>query len=420
MKESEILEAIVRVLEGADITEAGCTKESEPKQPADSLATDAETHTEIVQQIAHRRPREEARRNPRFPTSEALSGDFVSPVPFGLFVCGAQGACEMGNGTAVSDSNLPAHQPRPREDLEIIGGFHVVEFSEAGMQIQFPCGNPRKYSMNQLYLRIGDSLIPVGLQWLYERDGIIRAGVSFHEDLEQSTTLTGFLVGLSDRVIDFLTHRYIADNTQESKEIAVFAYFCILYNLRLRYIQALSLFNETKSGLKPFNTSDIQSHHLRRAARYYTYSEYLQIHSTISIVNIEEYKKVFDVFVKPYYEVGCGISGAEGRVVFLEQEIDSIVSNCLLFQEGETHQSDGFTGPLPSVYSCFVRLRELLPELFQSGTFTQQFEHYSSLIRSILLTREALMNPVSNPGLGQASSGADAGRFPAQDPKPDS
>jgi hypothetical protein len=366
----------------------------EEEAPVQTL-NDVETHSEIVALLAHRRPREETRRYPRFPTSESLHGDYSPQDPFGILVCIAKQPQES--------SAIPAYGKQPvipggneQAPLEVVSAFHVVDFSEEGMQIQFNCSNPLKYAMKQLSVRVGTSTSPVGMQWLSQQNGHVRAGLSFQEDIEQSPALCSILLKLSDRLIRFLTHRHIPDNMLQYQEIAVFSYFCILHNLRLQYIHALASHREAENTLIPLMKQTAGQKSIPDPLNNNNWSKYIQLQQCRSIIDTTDYRDNFRIFMNPYYEFGCNVNGVEGRITFLEKEVVDILLNTLLFHNSYLHCSNDIMNQLQPVYEDFKILRELLPELFQNERFIDQFKFYSSLITSVLLSRDVLIDQISS------------------------
>jgi hypothetical protein len=61
---------------------------------------------------------------------------------------------------------------------------------------------------------------------------------------------------------------------------------------------------------------------------------------------------------------------------------------------------------LKSLYDCFTTFRQLIPAAFQSEEFGKQFSYYSSLISSILSSREAIIDFISNLSFRKRTSGA--------------
>lgn len=348
--------------------------------------TDGETHNEIVALLAHRRPREETRRYPRFPSSEALSGEYSLETPFGAL---------------LSIGKLSLDEPNPSEAkeppvLEVVGGFEVVDFSEEGLQIQFSCSNPLKYAMKHLSIRVKTAMVPVGMQWLTQHNGHVRAGMSFQEDIEQSSGVCSILLELSNRLIRFLTHRHIPQNMFQYQEAAVFSYFCILHNLRLQYIQALASHKEAENTLIPMARKSMSQKVILDKLSENNWSKYIQLQQARSIIDTSDYRDNFRIFMNPFYEFGCNVTGKEGRITFLEKEVVDILLNTLLFYNNKLNYPSDIMNQLQPIYEDFKILRELLPELFQNEKFIEQFKFYSSLISSVTLSRDILIDEISN------------------------
>jgi len=365
------------------------------EESPDQTLNDAETHNEIVALLAHRRSREETRRYPRFPTSEALHGDYSPKDPFGILVCVGRQPQESGIIPAPARQTV-APGGNEQAPLEVVSVFHVVDFSEEGMQIQFSCSNPLKYAMKQLSIRVGTSTSPVGMQWLTQQNGHVRAGISFQEDIEQSPALCFILLELSERLIRFLTHRDIPENMLQYQEIAVFSYFCILHHLRLQYIHALAAHREAENTLIPLLKHTIDKESILDKLNNKNWSKYIQLQQCRSIIETTDYRDNFRIFMNPYYEFGCNVTGVDGRITFLEKEVVDILLNTLLFHNSNLHYSNDIINQLQPVYEDFKILRELLPELFQNERFIDQFKFYSSLISSVLLSRDVLIDQISS------------------------
>lgn len=352
----------------------------------DHTLNDAETHNEIVALLAHRRPREETRRYPRFPSSESLSGEYSAQDAFGVLVCA--GGSSLDLATTLGGNGPPA--------LEVVSPFHVIDYSEEGLQIQFSCANPLKYAMKQLSIKVAASTSPVGMQWLTQHNGHVRAGLSFQEDIEQSPAVCSILLRLSERLIRFLTHHHIPQNMLQYQEVGVFAYFCILHHLRLQYIQALASHKEAENTLLPLIKKTIGEQSNLDIINNTHWSKYIQLQQARSIIETSDYKDNFRIFMNPYYEFGCNVTGVEGRITFLEREVVDILLNTLLFHSSKLHYSNDIMNKLQPVYESFKILRELLPELFQNERFIDQFKFYSSLIASVMLSRDALIDQISS------------------------
>ncbi len=352
---------------------------------SDQHLNDAETHNEIVALLAHRRPREETRRYPRFPSSESLSGEYPAHDPFGVLVCSGTPSLDPAAGRGGGAT-----------PVEVISAFHVIDYSEEGLQIQFSCANPLKYAMRQLSIRVAASTSPVGMQWLTQHNGHVRAGLSFQEDIELSPGVCSILLRLSDRLIRFLTREHIPRNMLQYQEVAVFAYFCILHHLRLQYIQALAAHKEAENTLLPLIQKTVGERSNLDLIDNCHWSKYIQLQQARSIIETADYKDNFRIFMNPYYEFGCNVTGVEGRITFLEREVVDILLNTLLFHNSKFHYSNDIMNQLQPAYDSFKVLRELLPELFQNERFIDQFKFYSSLITSVMLSRDALIDQISS------------------------
>jgi hypothetical protein len=372
--------------------------ENDHEEQGFGIQTDAEAVVEMVELLAHRRSREEVRRHPRYPTAESLSGEYPPEAPFGWIVCGGETVHESGNGRCSSPQHPSVHRLPGSETLEVISGFHVVDFSQDGMQIQYKCGNPLKYSKRRLYLKVAGTTVPVSMQWFNGNDGMARAGVCFEESIDQSPRLAGILVELSDRLISYLVRYYLAENILKYREIAVFAFLCMLTNLRLRYVQALSTFNQTYATLDSFLGSNSVSPNTASRLKHLLLARLMHLHRPGKATDQEVRESLIASFMKPYEECGCSISGKEGRMVFLEKEVMEVVSSSLFFDDSGTSLHKGLISQLRPLHAYFNTLRELVPTLFGSDAFNSQFSHYSHAVSSVMDSREALIDLMSNLG----------------------
>ena len=390
--------------------------ENDHEEQGFGIQTDAEAVVEMVELLAHRRSREEVRRHPRYPTAESLSGEYPPEAPFGWILCGGEIVHESGNGRGSSPQHPSVHRLPGPETLEVISGFHVVDFSQDGMQIQYECANPLKYSKRHLYLKVAGSTVPVSMQWFNGNDGMTRAGVCFEESIDQSPGLAGILVELSDRLISYLVRHYLAENILKYREIAVFAFLCMLTNLRLHYVQALSTFNQTYATLDSFLGSNSVSPNTASRLKHLLLARLIHLHRPGKATDPEVRESLSASFMKPYEENGCSISGEEGRVVFLEKEVLEVVSGCLFFEDRGTSLHQGIISQLRPLHAYFNTLRELVPTLFGSDAFNSQFSLYSQAVSSVMDSREALIDLMSNLGsriCAVASPQPADSRFPA-------
>jgi hypothetical protein len=172
----------------------------------------------------------------------------------------------------------------------------------------------------------------------------------------------------------------------------------MLSNLRLRYVQALSTFNQTYSTLDSFLGSNSVSPNTASRLKHLLLARLIHLHRPGKATDPEVRESLIASFMKPYEENGCSISGKEGRVVFLEKEVLEVVSGCLFFEDSGTGLHKGLISQLQPLHAYFNTLRELVPTLFGSDAFNSQFSFYSQAVSSVMDSREALIDLMSNLG----------------------
>lgn len=99
-----------------------------------------------------------------------------------------------------------------------------------------------------------------------------------------------------------------------------------------------------------------------------------------------------------YREFGCSVSGKEGRVVFLEKEFLQVMSTSLFFEDMVDNPHKEVVTQFRSLQAHFNTLREYEPTLFGNEAFSNQFIHYSRAVSSVMDSREALIDVLSNLG----------------------
>jgi hypothetical protein len=144
----------------------------------DAQLTDEQSFQEMIESFAAFRPQSARRHFPRFPTDLALSGQLGARDYDGVLVCGAK------NSEKIVDI-----EEEETRDVIAPKGFHIVDFSERGFQIQFQCEDIARFFNHSLFITIGSVRIPVAFSWCRQSPPIGRGGVSFAEGAEGNPAL---------------------------------------------------------------------------------------------------------------------------------------------------------------------------------------------------------------------------------------
>lgn len=85
-------------------------------------------------------------------------------------------------------------------------------------------------------------------------------------------------------------------------------------------------------------------------------------------------------------------------MVFLEKEFLNVMSTSLFFEDLIANPYKGVLTQFSPLQAHFNTLREFEPTLFENEALSNQFIHYSRAVSSVMDSREALLDLLSNLG----------------------
>jgi hypothetical protein len=208
--------------------------------------------------------------------------------------------------------------------------------------------------------------------------------------------IASILLSFSDELVNFLVKNELGESG--SRPEMVFAFISLLYNLRLKFLEAVASFHESKIFIQRFVNPKF---HIRvdHIVRKFKYSKYYQINESRRLVNDSTFNSIVEAFLQPYHRLGCSLLGAGQDMLFLENDVLNLMMNCLVMPDPLQSRSETMGDSVKTVYELFLLLRSRSPEPFESHEFDKQFHCYSSLIGEIVLMRERLIDFLSGVGI---------------------
>jgi hypothetical protein len=320
----------------------------------------------LVESLVQVRSSAEARRKPRFSTPAALTGLEDSANDGFLFSETSGPSCgsgEAGGGGADAGG-----------DEGRLYGIKIVNFSENGIQIQFDCTATFEFLNSDLFLITGDAVIPVKFKWYRQSEQVCRGGLQFSENTNFGREAAGMISNLGTSLVDHLIDGFTGRAIPFSKQAGVYAYLAIFYSLRLLFLEKIAALKEFETRAATRSMSSVPDYILAR----------------LGGVNAERFCMVNDrligIFMKPYFDFGCGLLGMGEDVVFPQQDVRAAIINSIFFTEKNCLDS---IEPLPAIEHLYQRFQELklfLPGVFEGEEFDNQFKYYNTIIRGISLS----------------------------------
>lgn len=351
---------------------------------------------EMIESFAERRAEDEKRVYPRFMTPEGLNGEMDLRRPAGMLVCRKKGAQDQQQGGAGGTR-------APVGEFEKLSDMCFMDFSEEGAQIYFHCGNPAKIRESRLFLQIGSARIPVLLRWYQPSAEGHMAGFEFVEAQDRSPDLASLLVSLSDRLVDFLLYEHLPKWGKDHDQACIYTYLSIFYNLRLRFLETVAAFYKAQECAERCVTRE-QHRDIMRTLFEFESLRTLHFKQSKALGRDKPFQATLDLFMKPFLEYHCGISGEYNKVCFLENDVLNALINSVVFWNWSIPPPDELNERVRPAYRAFLTLRANLPGVFDDEQYDRQFVYYSFLIRSIILLKDQLIDIVSAscPFAGQA------------------
>ena len=340
--------------------------------------TDEQSSRQILESIAELRSENQKRNVPRFPTPAALSGKLGIEAPEGSLVL--EKADPTGDGTHKYEEQ-GSHGDGDNRVL----GFRIVDFSEKGVSLQFSCDNLLRLKESRLYLQLLGHRIPVSLRWMEQTSPITRGGFEFNTDIDSNQYLARIISILNTELVDFAVNTYEECPQLFNEQFGIFIYLSIYYGLRLRLMETIAAFNSSQLCDATDTLSTIDKR-LVQGFVCYPYSSTYNIEQVIKNRSDSRVKKQLHKYIRPLYEFGCSTTGMSTNIIFLKDEAWSTILNSVFIADEDCKYSSTILPSLSFLYHSFLRLKQLLPGLFEEEEFDNQFRYYSSVILQIAKT----------------------------------
>jgi len=339
-----------------------------PVESENKELTDEETFRQVVEGFAQVRPEDKQRKMPRFPTPGVLSAR--------LGVNGVEGNLvledfDFDDGPTSQSEDHPRKENGKDRSL----GVNIVDFCEAGIQLQFQCDDIFRLKESLLYLELHDQRFPVTMVWFQKSGSFSRAGFSFNTTVHSDLFLARFISILNAELVDFLLSGYRRNPTALTPQAAVFTYLSIYYGLRLRFMETVAEANTLASLSLP----DSPSGEFQDACS-------LPYTNTYNVEQLSRHKsdprvrKLLYQDIRPFYEFGCGIVGPGHKVIFLKEDALGTIFNSALTAPEDCRLSPEVSPGLSSLYQNFLDLKQLIPGILDEVDLDAQFRYYSSII----------------------------------------
>jgi len=327
--------------------------------------TDDQGFRNMVESLVQIRSNAEARRKPRFSTPAALTGLENSEYDGFLFSETTGPTC--GCGDALES------EADPRGNVGGLCGIKIVNFSENGIQIQFECTDPFELFNSHLFLIIGDASIPVKFKWYRLSQPVFRGGLLFSENTNLGREAAGMISNLGTSLVDYLIGGFTSKAIPFSAQAGVYAYLAIFYSLRLLLLEKIAALKELKTRAVTRNMSSVPDYILAKLGGLSA--------ERFCMVN----DRLIGIFMKPYFDFGCGLLGMGEDVVFPQQDVRAAIINSMFFTEKNCLDSTDLLPAIEQFHQRFLELKLLLQGVFEAEEFDNQFKYYNKIIRGISL-----------------------------------
>lgn len=343
--------------------------------------TDRGSFLQFVENIAKRRSGNEKRRFPRFPTSEALSGEVGTGGFTGVLVCDAEEVLET---EAVLNAATGEYAGGAYDgDDENVRGVNVIDFSEDGLQLQLYCKDWIRLSKSRVRLRMDGALAALSFRWCKQSGESSRGGFAIQGDIAENPGLVKVLNLLSDNLVDFLYAKMKHERGASWEQEAVLLYIALFYNLRLKMLRSLSSLHEVRR-LFVKNIGALYSSKLETLFSDRIYSKDFQLDLARKHAGSSYYRRLLSVFLKPYSAFGCCLigGGCEDAVLIGDDAFNAITNSLVAAKLPPGEDRREMTPVVRGLYEKFAILKTMLPEFFADEEFDNQFHIYNSLLRA--------------------------------------
>jgi hypothetical protein len=294
----------------------------------------------------------------------ALTGRLDKRDQDGLLLCEGGSAGEPGHPAEpqVSSSNFSE-------------GFHIVDFSEKGFQLQFPCDGALPFMSESATLVIRSERVPVVFSWFRHSPPVGRGGVSFAENAGGGTVLMNLLAKLGEELVHFLIQGLQDGRVNRTQRAAVYTCYAICHGLRLQFLQALAsvweLIRDVRGRPKSpgqFEESVLVQSGFRLDKWEFGDTQELRLAPAAA------------VFMKPFYEFGCALIGLHEDSLFLEDDALAVVTHSILLPRQMSAERLKLLPRSRSLHQALTELRKLFPGMFDDTQYDLQFGYYCALV----------------------------------------
>jgi hypothetical protein len=358
---------------------------------------DTKTVRQMVESFEERRSDDEKRLYPRFMTAEGLTDAAELWRPSGILICKREVSQSQHNLESFAPDHADSDKKHlPIGDFEKVSQMYIIDFSEKGVQVYFECDNQAKILSSVFSLQIGIIRIPVYPRWYQLSPEGNTAGFEFADKIDYNNHLAKILVRLSDKSIRFLINDHLRNLVAEHRQSCVYAYLSILYNLRLRFLECLALFNEAKQSIEQF----VDPQHHKEMLHIFLEFECLRslhLRHARALGRDKDLPATLEPFIELFRDFECSISGKSQKVIFLEKDVLNILENSIIYWNWGIHPPGELIDQVIPAYNSFMTLKSILPGVFESKEFDNQFDYYSFVIRSMTLLKDKLIDLLSAP-----------------------
>ncbi len=360
---------------------------------------DCESVRQMVESLVLGRDSNQRRQSPRFPTVAALSGQARLSRAHGHLLClktvqlpfmGLMPTSDNDPGQAESEGGSIA-----TELLHGISDVRVINFSEEGLQLELECENFFSFLDRPILVRFKGKHHPVNLRWYKQSGKVVRCGCSFSEDVEREPNLARTLLNFSNDLVRYMSASEIKRMRPPFE--TVFSSMSIYQNLRLKYLEAVASFHETKTFILQCLNPKFHDR-VEHVFEQFRYSKSFQRDEAAKRAGDRAYAAAVDVFLLPCRELGCGLLEVGEQTLLMWEEASNLLRSCLLPLEPEPDSSEFICDAVKPIYNSFLTLRGRLPGVFDDKLIDRQFRGYSTLIGEIVHLREQLIDCVSGVG----------------------
>jgi hypothetical protein len=335
-------------------------------QPVAGEFTDDQLFLNLVESLVQIRSNAEARRKPRFSAPAALTGLENSAYNGFLF--------SKTTGPARDGGDAPKNVADQRGNAGRLHGIKIVNFSENGIQIQLECTEPFELFNSPLFLKIGDACIPVKFKWYSQSELMIKGGLLFSENTNFGRKVAVMISNLGARLVNVLIDGFTSRAIPFSEQAGVYAYLAIFYSLRLLLLEKIAELKELQDRAVTRNLSSVPDY----------------IFAKLGGLSAERFCMMDDrpigIFMKPYFDFGCGLLGIGEDVVFPRQDVRAAIINSMFFTENSSLDSADLLPAVELFHKRFLELKMLLPGVFEAEEFDNQFKYYDRILRGISLS----------------------------------